>query len=61
MLLDNGYTLKVIPYGKQSPMSNHLGGEIASDDKNKTFYVWEVTVVTNGLDSIIKACNTYPV
>ena len=57
---DNGYTLQVIGYGEQSPMENHKGGEIATDDISQVFYVHEVLVVTNGLDSIIKACNSYP-
>ena len=60
MKLDNGYTLKVIPYGATSPMENHKGGEIAADDTLKEFFVYEVTVVTNGLDSIVKACMSYP-
>jgi hypothetical protein len=58
--LNNGYTLQVIKYGEQSPMDNHKGGEIAADEDNKVFYVHEVLVVTNGLDSIMKACNSYP-
>ena len=56
--LKNDYWL---PYGEESPMDNHKGGEIAADDENKVFYVHEVLVVTNGLDSIVKACMSYPV
>jgi len=60
MKLANGYTLKVIPYGKESPMVDHLGGEIAADDEAMTFYAHEVFVVTYGMDSIVKACLSYP-
>jgi len=59
--LKNDYWLRVLPYGEDSPMENHKGGEIAADDENKVFYVHEVLVVTNGLDSIVKACMSYPV
>ena len=58
--LPNGYSINVIEYGEQSPMEDHKGGEIAADDNLHAFYVYEVTVVANGADSIIKACNQYP-
>ena len=61
MKLDNGYTLQVIPVGKESPMMNHKGGEIAVDEATKTMYAWEVFVVFYGLDSIVKACMSYPI
>ena len=60
-ILSNGYSVNVIEYGEDSPMEGHKGGEIAADDKHHAFYVYEVTVVANGTDSILKACNSYPV
>ncbi len=57
--INNGYRITVIPYGKGSPMAGHLGGEIAADDANKTFYVHEITVVAMGMNSIINACKRY--
>ena len=55
----NGYTLLVIEYGENSPMDNHLGGEVAVDEANKTMYVHETFMVTYGADSIVKSCNSY--
>lgn len=60
MTLKNGYTLKMIPPGKESPMINHKGGEIAVDEETKTMYAWEVFVVTYGMDAIVNACEKYP-
>jgi len=60
-ILSNGYSVNIIEYSEESPMQNHLGGEIAADDTAKAFYVYEVTVVANGTDSIVKACNSYPI
>ena len=59
-ILGNGYSINVIEYGEESPMINHKGGEIATDDKYKAFYVHETFLVTYGLDSIKKACFSYP-
>jgi hypothetical protein len=61
MKLDNGYTLKFLKPGVESPMMNHKGGEIAVDEETKTMYAWEIFVVFYGLESIIKACLSYPV
>jgi hypothetical protein len=61
MKLNNGYTLHIIPAGMDSPMVNHTGGEIAVDETKKTMYAWGVFVACYGLDSIIKACMSYPV
>ena len=58
--LDDDWQLRVIPYGKESPMQNHKGGnEIAADDENKLFYCWESWLVTVGTDSALKACKQY--
>ena len=57
--LKNGYTLKFIPMGAESPMENHMGGEIAVDEASKTMYGWELFAATYGTDSIIKACESY--
>ena len=56
---DNGYKLALIPYGAESPMENHQGGEIATDTESKTFYAWEVFAVAYGIDSLVKACHSY--
>ena len=57
--LKNGYKLVFIPIGKESPMENHKGGELAVDEENKIIYGWELFAVTYGTDSIIKACEAY--
>jgi hypothetical protein len=59
--LKNDYWLRVLKHDEQSPMENHTGGTIAVDDENKIFYVNEILVTTNGLDSITKACMSYPI
>lgn len=59
MKLNNGYTLVVIKPGTESPMQGHEGGEIAVDEEKKIMYAWEVFVVTYGLNSILKACESY--
>ena len=61
MQLTNGYTLRILDPGTDLPMLNHKGGEIAVDDATKTMYAWGVFVACYGLDSIIKACLSYPV
>jgi hypothetical protein len=53
------WKIVAIPPCAKSPMQNHKGGEIAVDDENKTFYAWEIFIVTYGLDSIIKSCTKY--
>ena len=58
--LSNGYQLRVIQSGEASPMEGHQGGEIAVDDQAHVMYAWEVFVVMYGLDSIRKACESYP-
>lgn len=55
----SGYTILVIPFGVNSPMKNHKGGEIAVDDDNKIMYAWEIFVIIYGTESIIKACESY--
>ena len=59
--LNNGYTLRAIPLGYESPMENHKGMSIAADDENRIFYAHHMLIVTYGSDSVIKACETYPV
>ena len=60
MTLSDGWTLQIVPYGSESPMTGHLGGsEIAADDTAQTFYVWEVWAQAVGTDSIINACESY--
>jgi len=58
--LNDGWVLKIIPYGETSPMSEHLGGnEVAADNEAKEFFAWECWIVTAGLRSIQTACNEY--
>lgn len=54
-----GYTVIALSLNEQSPMINHKGGEIAVDELNKQMYVHDIFVVTYGLDSILKACESY--
>lgn len=58
--LDNGWFVKIIPIGAQSPVECHyLGSTIAADDVNKIFYVWRMWALNVGVDSIITSCNTH--
>jgi len=59
--LENGYTLIVIEPFEGSPMENHKGMSVAADDDNRRFYVYETMLVCYGLDSVAKACESYPV
>jgi hypothetical protein len=54
-----GWSLFAIPPFFESPMENHRGGEIAIDEEKKAFYVYEVFLVSYGLESIEKAINSY--
>lgn len=56
---NHGYSVTALDAGETSPMQNHLGGEVAVDEETKTMYVHGVFVSTYGLDSIMKACNSY--
>ena len=57
--LPDNWQLIAIPYGEQSPMLNHLGNQIASDDERKRFYAHDTMLVFYGLDSIAKGCREY--
>lgn len=53
------YTLLSVGIDEDSPMVNHKGGEIAVDDEHCIMYVYEIFIVTYGLESIRKSCLTY--
>lgn len=57
--LTDNWTLIAIETGEDSPMENHLGGEIAVDDENKRFYMHETFIVFYGTDSIKNSCYQY--
>ena len=59
--LTNGYRIRVLEYGEESPMIGHKYGEIAADDNSLEFFVHALLVNMNGTDSIVKACNSYPI
>jgi len=59
--LKNGYTLIAIEPCEASPMENHKGMSVAADDENRRFYVYETMLVCYGLDSVSKACESYPI
>lgn len=59
--LNNGYTLIAIEPCEDSPMEDHKGMSIAADDENRMFYVYQTTLVCYGIDSVAKACESYPV
>jgi len=59
--LTNGYTLIAVEPCEDSPMQNHKGMTVAADDENRRFYVYETMLVCYGLDSVAKACESYPV
>ena len=61
MKLSNGYEIRVLKHGARSPMQNHGPMEIATDQENRVFYIYEVMLTCYGTDSVIKACETYPV
>jgi len=58
---DSGYTIIALNICDESPMQDHKGGEIAVDEKSRCMYVHHIFVVTYGLDSVMKACNSYGV
>ena len=58
-VFDNGWKLVGILPSEESPMINHLRGEIATDNENKIFYMHDIFIIMYGLESIIKTCNTY--
>ena len=58
-LLSNGWALQELAYNQASPMENHNSLEIAVDDENKVFYVYEFHLNTYGLASVVKSCETY--
>ena len=51
--------LCVLGNGEDSPMENHGKFEIASDNKNKRYYVYDVLVRTTGKRSIDEICLIY--
>lgn len=55
----SGYKVIAINPGEDSPMANHKGGEVAVDESSKTMFVYGVFVACYGLDSIMKACESY--
>jgi hypothetical protein len=59
MKLSNGYSLKVIPNGVQSPIANHSKLEIEIHDESKTFYIHELMLNTYGVNSVVKSCELY--
>lgn len=54
-----GWQVIAIEPGENSPMQDHLGGEIAVDTENNIFYAWELFIVVYGTDSIESACYRY--
>jgi len=60
MRLSNGYEIRVLKHDAISPMQNHGPMEIATDQENGIFYIYEVMLATYGTDSVIKACEKYP-
>jgi hypothetical protein len=58
---NHGFKVLALDAGEASPMQNHRGGEIAVDELTGTMYAWGIFVVAYGMDSIMKACNSYPV
>ena len=56
---NDDWALYAIEAGEESPMENHLSGEIAVDNENKRFYMHEIFIVCYGTDSVIKSCNQY--
>ena len=59
--LKNGYALVAIEPCEDSPMQHHKGMEVAADDENRRFYVYETMLACYGLDSVTKACEAYPI
>ena len=55
----SGYKVVAIDPDESSPMENHKGGEIAVDDESKTMFVHGVFVACYGLESIMRACESY--
>ncbi len=57
--LSDNWRLIALDPCEPSPMENHLGGDIATDNSSRTFFVHEVFLVTYGLDAITKSCQSY--
>lgn len=61
MRLSNGYEIRVLKHDAISPMQNHGPMEVATDQENRIFYIYEIMLATYGTASVIKACESYPV
>ncbi len=57
--LSDNWRLIALDPCEPSPMENHLGGEIATDDESRTFFIHGVFLVMHGLDNIVKSCQSY--
>ena len=57
--LNDEWALYAIETGEESPMENHLSGEIAADGENKRFYMHDIFIVCYGTNSVIKSCKQY--
>ena len=57
---NHGFKVVALDAGEASPMLDHRGGEVAVDEPTRTMYAWGIFVAAYGLDSIMKACNSYP-
>lgn len=57
--LSDNWRLVALEPCEPSPMENHLGGDIATDNESRTFFVHEVFLVTYGLNAITKSCQSY--
>ena len=54
-----GWTLNVLAYGEQSPMEDHPGFGIASDDARKELWIGEVAMRLHGQIDITNTCIAY--
>jgi hypothetical protein len=56
----HGYKVFALNPAEAFPLENHKGGEISVDEESKTMFVEGTFAHLYGTESIMKACNSYP-
>lgn len=56
----HGYRVFAINPGEAFPIENHESGGVSIDEESKTMFVEGTFAHLYGTESIMKACNSYP-
>lgn len=56
----HGYRVFAINPGEAFPIENHESGGVSIDEESKTMFVEGAFAHLYGTESIMKACNSYP-